>query len=218
MRIVDVEPNSAEWLDWRREKLSASDAPIVAGCAPAYWPIRTVEQLRLKRRGLLNPPIDEFTRRARQYGTELEKEARRVALPQGYDPACVETDDGVFAASLDAYKVDEQRVWAEIKSPYTRTRSRLWKRMVNECPDCGSRSATKPSKQVVPEFVWWQMVHQSYVLFRDAALSRTRDLQALLIVYIFPNQYINHSISICELQQDWMQLESMWQRFTAVAD
>ena len=215
MRILDFEKGTPEWEEWRRNKLAASEAPIVMECASSYWSVKTIEQLKQKKLGTLDLEVDSYTRRTWAYSHQQEAVARSCILPKQYQPTCVESDDGVFSASLDAYSSNNALVWSEIKCPYKKTSSSLWKHLMKMANQENQGVSPAPAKEIIPDNIWWQMVHQSYVLFGDASqhseLSQFN--QGSLIVFADRRNYINLSIDATDFMADWELLVSKWYDF-----
>ena len=210
---MKLEQNTPEWMDWRRSRYSASEAPIIIGCAPSYWQTRTPDQLRLLKRGELEQKVSDYTRKIWQYGHDTESVARKEVLGNNYKPVCVETDDGVFSASLDAYDPSDHYLWAEIKCPFMKQRSKLWQKLELSVREEMDGAAPVPSRDIIPDYVWWQMVHQSYVLFRDEGDWKDASgkvYEGVLVVYIDTVNYITLSVSVDEFVADWPLLEEQW--------
>jgi putative phage-type endonuclease len=107
-----MEQNTADWLEWRRKGLGASDACIVMGVSP-YKTRRQLWENKLKLR-----PDDEGSF-ITELGHEFEPKARaRFALETGIDlkaDVCmVHAEFPYLRASLDGH-CETERVFAEIK-------------------------------------------------------------------------------------------------------
>ena len=119
MKIIDLKQNSPEWLKFRREKIGASDAPIIMGVSP--W--KTLPQLyREKIEG-----IESYKNEAMQRGNELEPLARKAfeeaqivfngCLDAHLVPMVVQSDDYEWLiASLDGIDI-KNKILLEVKCP-----------------------------------------------------------------------------------------------------
>jgi putative phage-type endonuclease len=96
-----VDQNTDEWLDWRRQRIGASDVAAILGCSPYMDKV----ELWLDKTGQAPPKqISEF---AKQRGGEVEAQLRaRYSLHTGrdYQPRLAVHDEYEFiSASLDGY-------------------------------------------------------------------------------------------------------------------
>lgn len=118
MKLIDLKQNSEEWLEFRRQKIGASDAPIILGVSP----FKTPYQLYLEKLGLSQTPQNSAMRR----GQEMEQEARE-AFEEMYEmlhmevvevvPLVAQSDSHPWMiASLDGIDL-EKKVLVEIKCP-----------------------------------------------------------------------------------------------------
>lgn len=111
MQLVRIKQKSKQWLEWRREKITASDAPIIMGMSP----FKTPEQLLNEKLHKFESPENPYMRR----GNELEP----IAL-QAFEketglvmfPAVGVHENGWIAASFDAVTIEEDAI-CEIKCP-----------------------------------------------------------------------------------------------------
>lgn len=103
MKIIDLEQGSQEWLDFRKDKIGASDAPIIMGVNSWTTP------LQLWRRKLGFEPDIQETERMRR-GKELEPIARKIAESKygcQLTPIVVQHHDfDWMIASFDGYSLD----------------------------------------------------------------------------------------------------------------
>ena len=152
MNTVHLKQGTEEWLKWRQNKCTASNAPIIAGYPADYWKTKTWDDLRLRIAGL-EKPMDDFGKRAVEHGKKLEPEVRQRLAPDT-KPACIEADDSRFAASLDGLASAH---WVEIKAPYSKYQSKLL-RAFQGVEDAQERIDR------IPPHVWWQLVHQAGVI------------------------------------------------------
>ena len=148
---VPLEQGTDAWHQWRDRLHTSSTAGVLMGCAPSYWDVRTWDDLRLSKAGLLpDPEANAFRDRMMSYGHQREEAViERLAHDMGSPlvPACFES--GRHGTSLDGWS-DGTRWCVEVKAA-TKDTSRM--RMVRDLP---SLIETAP-------WVWWQMVHQSLV-------------------------------------------------------
>lgn len=107
-----MEQGTAEWLEFRKNKIGASDAPVIMGVSP--W--KTPYQLWLEKCGALEPTVNKSMKR----GTLMEQEARNQFINYiGVDVfPSVETHDEHkwMIASLDGRDIDK-KIIVEIKCP-----------------------------------------------------------------------------------------------------
>ena len=159
MKLVELEQGTDEWLDWRRSKLSASNAGVIMLDTPSWMPVRTWEALRGRSAlfGNIDPEPEErseFLERAAEHGLKTEPIARARFAPD-LPAVCGEMDgDDRFATSLDGWN-PETRTWLEIKCPMVGQRSKhltQWKTFERD----------HVHKRIQPH-VWWQLVHQAGV-------------------------------------------------------
>lgn len=111
MKIIELEPGSAEWLQHR----TASQASIIMGCSP--YCTRS-ELLRMKAIGGEKAVSEWAQKNLLDRGHEIEERARVKASEQIQDdlfPACGTTDDGYLSASFDGITMDGTITW-ECKS------------------------------------------------------------------------------------------------------
>lgn len=119
--IIELQQGSAEWLEWRKNGIGASDAPAIMD----ENPYKSSKQL-LKEK--LGPIRESIKNSAMSLGTSLEPEARRrYILKKGVDvkPICLQSNKfNWLRASLDGMTLTYDTV-VEIKcgeSVYRRTR------------------------------------------------------------------------------------------------
>lgn len=111
MKILDLEQGTQEWLDYRRTRVTATDAVVIMGQDPYETP-----RQRWERKLGIGPEV--FVTDAMRRGTALEPVARDVytsltGIPMM--PTCVEHDSHPFMASLDGIDLDYDRI-VEIKN------------------------------------------------------------------------------------------------------
>lgn len=116
-KLVDIGPQGGEkWLDWRRTKITASNAGVILGLCPYKTPLQLYNQILEG----TEEPDNHFMR----HGRETEPEARewtRVQTGDLYEPGCFEsTDYPWMAASLDGWNPKAFIKLVEFKCPKKR--------------------------------------------------------------------------------------------------
>ena len=118
MKIVNFEQGTDEWLQWRRNKPTASRAGTIMGCSP--WKPKTWDDLHVEMAGF-EEEHSEFVLRMFEQAHAKEKECREYLYPD-FEPVCLE--QGKFTSSLDGIcpvkeiEVKQRYDWIEIKCPY----------------------------------------------------------------------------------------------------
>jgi len=110
MEILNLKQGTQEWLDFRKTKITATDASVIMRVNPWKTPL----QLFKEKKGL-SP--SSFVNDAMKRGIELEPVARELFMIEtGFDvqPTVVCKDWAM--ASLDGYDIDLQKI-VEIKCP-----------------------------------------------------------------------------------------------------
>ena len=197
-KIVDVEPGSEGWRQWRRKVRSASDAAVIMGCAPSYWERRTWADLRST---VPRPAPSYYTRQIWAYG-----HAREEAYRERYHPhlSAVNLQRGDYGASLDIAELGAPlgSRWWEVKSPIAET-SKMWE----------AAQSAEPwlIRSKIPH-VWWQLVHQAYVVGDDMS-----------VCYLVVNRptgvgQVTIPIPHGALVADWRLLKSEWEAYAAGLD
>lgn len=138
MKIIKLKQRSKQWLDYRKTKIMASDAPVIMGESP----YKKIEDL-------LNEKIHSYEQNVNPYmqrGIDLEpialrsfeKETNNVMFP------CVgEHENGWMAASFDGISLEEDLI-VEIKCP-------------------GKKDHSLALKGKIPPKYMAQLQHQMYV-------------------------------------------------------
>lgn len=112
-KIVNYSQGSPEWLEWRRNKVSASNIAIIMGLNPKKSPLMLYNQMLSGEQDPVNA--------AMQRGLDYEETARnKVCTKLGviYAPTCIEKGDNPdFIASLDGYNAEATVSILEIKCP-----------------------------------------------------------------------------------------------------
>ena len=214
MKVIELVQGTPEWLAWRAEKCTASEAPVIMGKAVYYSKVKTWADLRAVKAGYGEEP-DEHAKAAFAHGHDMEPIARACVMPS-YTPICGEWDeDSRFAASIDGYEeysIGDKvgRSWGEIKCPMQIGRSRV----ITHIRQAQLRDA--PLKEQVPEHIWWQMVHQAGVIADPEAICTL-----LIFGLINPSKPPENDNCVFELVhvpagdllEDWPALRTQWLAF-----
>lgn len=197
VRRLDLEQGSDEWREARRQYRPASLAAVAMGCAPPYWRIRTVEQLRAWRRGD-DPPdhADAFRERVYRHGHEQERRALAwIRRRHADDAEAAVLTDGVHLASLDALDATTGCAW-EIKSPWHGERSTTWR---------AARQAAVDHLDQAPPHYRWQLVQQGYLLhhYRIPVL--------IYLVWIDEERWISIPILTARCARQFSPLRLRWE-------
>jgi putative phage-type endonuclease len=149
MKIVDLTQRSEEWLRWRAQGVTASEAAVVLGRSPYKTPWR----LWAERTGLARAPDLSANPHVRR-GNELEDAARRAFEARHGTlllPVCGESEEHpVLRASFDGIADDGSPV--ELKAPAERTFAEV---------------AEKQTEATAFRLYWSQVQHQLYVAGAD---------------------------------------------------
>ncbi len=112
MKIANIAQRSPEWFAWRKGGITASDAAVILGSGDKTW-----WRLWAEKVGLAEP--EDLSRNPHvQRGIALEPAARAALEAHIGDillPVCVESDCGMFRASLDG--ITAQGIPTELKCP-----------------------------------------------------------------------------------------------------
>ena len=164
MARVKLQPNTAEWLEWRRGKRMASETPAVCGVCPYNSP----ESVRNAKRGRASGYQTDAMKR----GHEQEEIARPViadALGEPFEPGVFES--GEYGASVDGINLGES-VIIEIKSPWQGASSTRWH-------DAGNGH--------IAENDWYQVQHQLMVTGAERAVFAVWSGDDWLSVDVYPD-------------------------------
>ena len=168
-RIIELEQNTPEWLDFRSSHIGGSDAPIICGLSP--W--CSMEELYLKKTGFGGP--DKPMTSKMQRGHDLEPVARELLYNQTgikFNPIVVESIEYPFiSCSLDGISPCG-KVICEIKCPNLITHEEA---IIGHVP------------------VYYQMQIQHALMVTGAEYCiyysyRPEHMQQTALVEIFPNQ------------------------------
>ena len=117
MKIISLAQGSQEWLDWRKTRITATDASVIMGVNP----FKNVSTLWKEKLDIVAAPTAN-ERMLR--GQELEPVARQLFIEEtGIDvePLVVESDEFYWmGASLDGIN-DTRKIIIEIKCPSSDT-------------------------------------------------------------------------------------------------
>lgn len=112
MKTVRLKQRSKEWIDWRRNKVMASDAPIIMG----HSPFKTINKLYDEKVKCYEQPVTEWMQRGIDLEKialkEFEKETELVMFPS----VGVHEEIDWLAASFDGMTIEGDAI-VEIKCP-----------------------------------------------------------------------------------------------------
>lgn len=103
--VHTMQQGTQEWLDFRRDKIGASMAPVIAGVSPYQTKMQLWEEMVLGKTKPDNAPM--------RRGRNLEKKAldwmnKKKGLSGQYEPVVVQSvEEPHFIASLDGFYVNE---------------------------------------------------------------------------------------------------------------
>ena len=172
MKIINIQQNTPSWLAWRKEKIGASDSPIIMGESPWCTPF----QLWERKLGFIP---DQVENSSMSRGKRLEHEARSEFMKMKNIIVCPEviqhaTNDWMIA-SLDGLSVC-QKFAVEIKCP-------------------GYEDHLSALKGNVPKKYYSQMQHQIAVSGLDMIYYFSYDgLENALIEVLRDQEYIDAMI------------------------
>lgn len=168
MRFIDLAQNTPEWLEFRRDKIGASDAPIILGVSPFKTPYQLYLD-KIERR-------EQSQNAAMKRGHDMEEEARKyfctvyemIHLEKiNVVPYVVQSDTYEWMiASLDGLDI-EKNILVEIKCP-------------------GQKDHDIAISGKIPEHYIPQLQHQLYVTGIDKMFYlsyRTGDTYPMLLEY-----------------------------------
>ena len=189
-----LEQGSDAWKAWRRERLTASNAAIVMACAPAYWGIRTPEELRRWMAGEWEPPEpDAFTLKLWADGHRIEDEVRGRLNDSWYAFYPTVFERGDFGASLDGWD-EVSGEWLEVKAP----------------KDANSAAYRLATDGKCPDYYFWQLIHQAYCVPDGATLCR------YVVAPADGSRPIETAMTREALLERWPELEAAWLAFREV--
>lgn len=218
MRVIDLEPNSDEWLKWRRTRLTASEAPAVMDAAPAWMATKTWADLRSLKAGR-EPEPDDRTKRAWEHGHRCEERVLAALDPAAgaYKPTCLEmTSDCRFSASIDGlletFREEVSDLWLEIKCPYSRDSKLL--DHIGELNEAGPDEREPLLRERRP-YIYWQLVQQAAVVTEDLQVSERHT--CVLLGVDMEGRARRARLSVRNLLQDWPRLKAEWERYMSGA-
>lgn len=187
VRVPDYEQGSAEWHQWRKRVLTASNAPIIMGAAPPYWSRRTWDDLA----DPAPSEHSEWTLRMFRAGHVREQQYGDQHLPSWEHGPVFQR--GRFGASLDYARGDRWIDWVEVKSPMSH-RSLTWRRAVTVLDGADGEQS----------HIWWQLVHQAGVLGGSAVTCQ--------LVVTDPVGWDHQvvEVPVPALLEDWPKLKAGW--------
>ena len=218
MKVVDLEPNTDEWLEWRRTRLTASEASVVMGEAPSWMETETWADLRSCKAGC-DPEPDDWTKKAWEHGHKCEERvlAELDRAAGAYRPACLEmTSDSRFSASIDGlletFRDQVSGLWLEIKCPYRRD-SRLLD-VLSRLNETGEDERESLLRDLRPH-IYWQLVQQAAVVTEDLQVSARHTCVLLGVDRERREQRVH--LSVRNLLLDWPRLKAEWVRYMSGA-
>lgn len=140
MKIVNLAPNTPEWLHHRKTKKNASEASIMMGASKN---VTRNELLGMKATGQEQEFSDWFQKNILDNGHEVEAQARPIAeeiVGEELYPVSATDDDGWLAATFDGMTMLEDVNW--------------------ECKQWNEAKAADVRAGRVPECDYWQVVQQ----------------------------------------------------------
>ena len=171
---IKLTQGSPEWLKWRQGRATASASAIIMGCAPDFWAMHTQAQLRGWLAGTWTPPKPTPDAQAMfDKGHRVEAEVRaRIQADEFrvFRPNCYEL--GRYSASLDGVDAAGGE-WLEIKAPRD-ANSKIWR---------------VAGTGRVPDYVYWQLVHQAGILgegFEQARVIVSLDGEGRTVLFEAP--------------------------------
>lgn len=189
-----LEQGSDEWKAWRRERYTASVSAVVMGCAPAYWGIRTPEELRRWYAGQWEPAEpDAFTLKLWEDGHRIEDEVRGRLNDSWYAFYPTIFERGEFGASLDGWD-EGSGEWLEVKAP----------------KDANSAAYRLAQDGKCPDYYLWQMVQQAYCMPDGATACR------YVVAPADGSRPIETVTPREALLERWPELEAAWIAFKEV--
>ena len=117
MKIINLQQNTREWLEFRRDHIGSSDAVVIMGDHPSKTQLMLLEE---KRHGTSEDPSP-----AMFHGKAKEKEAleffNSLTDEKDYIPLVIEDERSPYlSASLDGYSATSNEI-VEIKCPFWNT-------------------------------------------------------------------------------------------------
>lgn len=182
---IELEQGSLEWHEHRAKYRNASEAGAVMGVSPYQTP----RELWESKNGMGKPFKGNV---ATDYGTATEPFAlARFNRNKTWKLEPAVFTSGEYSASLDGYSLgdDGLSVSCEIKCPYQKEDSKLWKSV---------------KEGIIPEHYYWQLVHQYMVRPVDWAYF-----------YLYIDDDTHTSLEFMPNQGDIEKLRAAWDDFYA---
>lgn len=172
MKKLQIEQNTPEWHEFRKNHIGASEAPIIMNLSPWTTPYQLWRQK-------LDLDTFQFESEKMQRGKELEPIARKKVseyLNEEFEPAvCESTDIEWMAASLDGISKNGKYV-VEIKCP-------------------GKEDHLQALNDIIPEKYIPQIQHQMFVCKLDSIYYFSFDGQEGKLIKTYrDNNYIKRMI------------------------
>lgn len=182
MKILNLKQKSKDWLEWRRSRVMASDAPIIMGVSP----YKTIDKLLDEKINCYECQVNTWMQRGIDLEpkalSEFEKETNLIMFP------CVaEHDNGWMASSFDGMTLEQDYI-VEIKCP-------------------GKKDHLLALDGVIPEKYYPQLQHQIYVSGLDMTYYYSFDGEKGVILQVKrDNVYIEEMVA--KLFEFWQLLQS----------
>ncbi|MBU2840094.1 hypothetical protein HF670_11095 [Acidithiobacillus thiooxidans] len=200
MKIVQLEQNTSEWLNWRKGGLGGSDAPIIMAMSPFKDPYT----LYMEKTGAAKPATPHpAAAKAMQRGHDLEPVARDLVCKMAgefFSPLCGEHEDHPWMRlSADGISMDGSTL-LEIKCP-------------------GQKDWEKALDGEVPEKYVGQLQHAMYVSGAESLLYATyrpEEAELPIILPVLPDKAFQERLfqreaafwkSVCD--EDWSIFEGV---------
>ena len=194
-KLINLEQNSDEWLDWRKNGWSASETGTIMLKTASTW-----DDLRLAKAGLQEH--SEHTKKLFRHGHEQEEVARewfnKKKTPHSFQPACLENrENPKIRASLDGFlHIDANHPeFLEIKSPMQMKAKKRWYDSVSSYDD-------------LPPHYKWQLIHQFAAIGTDIALAH-------YLIWLGQDEhiYFQHQFNRLLLNYEMQTLVEQWEKF-----
>ena len=214
MKAIDLQPNTAEWLAWHQNKLTASDAPVIMGVSAPWRTAQTWESLKAHKAGNV-PGAGAWATEAWEHLLK-DGESALSKLDEGagvYKPACLEmTSDSRFSAGIDGlletFQDEFRGLWVEISHPPN-----------YGGPKPGDIDALLQTSRDERElllrerwsYTYWRLVQQAAVVAEDLKVS-DRHTCVLFSVGMEQREKCVH-LSVRNLLRDWPRLQAEWERY-----
>lgn len=165
MKLINLKQRSKEWLQWRSNKICASDAPVLMG----HSPFKTIDQLYIEKTKCFESAPNAWMLRGIELESmallEFEKETDLIMFP------CVGVHDEIdwMAASFDGMTIEGDAL-VEVKCP-------------------GKKDHDLALQKKVPHKYKAQLQHQMHVAGIEFAYYFSFDGEKGIIIEVKRDQY-----------------------------